>query len=312
MNRLSIGVDIGGTNTVGGIVDEEGNILAEFSFSTKAYPVLNEYLDVLSEHVNTLKNKAENPAEIVGLGVGAPNGNFFNGTIEFAPNLPWQGIIKLREELRARTQLKVIVTNDANAAAIGEMKYGVARDMNDFILITLGTGLGSGIVTGGKLLYGHDGFAGELGHTIVDYDGRICGCGRKGCLETYASATGIVQTMKELMMTSEQNVNSEYSNITSKDITTEAIKGNPLAIKAFDITALILGRKLADAVAFSSPEAIILFGGLANSGDLLLIPLIQYFENSLLQIYKNKVRILLSGLPENSAAILGAAALPLE
>lgn len=253
--------------------------------------------------------------EVKGIGVGVPNGNYFKGTIEFAPNLPWRGVVPLASLIEDAFTLPTVLTNDANAAAIGEMTYGAARGMKDFIMITLGTGLGSGIVVNGQLVYGHDGFAGELGHVIVFPEGRRCGCGRKGCLETYVSATGIVRTMHELLQS--RHIPSLLRDmnptaITSKTIRDAALKGDALAIEAFEFTGKILGQQLANFVAFSSPEAIILFGGLTRAGDLIFRPTIHAMEENLLQIYKNKIKVLPSELKESDAAILGASALVWE
>jgi len=252
---------------------------------------------------------------VKGIGVGVPNGNYFKGTIEFAPNLPWRGVVPLASLIQDAFTLPTVLTNDANAAAIGEMTYGAARGMKDFIMITLGTGLGSGIVVNGQLVYGHDGFAGELGHVIVFPEGRRCGCGRKGCLETYVSATGIVRTIHELLQS--RHIPSLLRDmnptaITSKTIRDAALKGDALAIEAFEFTGKILGQQLANFVAFSSPEAIILFGGLTRAGDLIFRPTIHAMEENLLQIYKNKIKVLPSELKESDAAILGASALVWE
>jgi len=247
-----------------------------------------------------------------GMGIGAPNGNFYKGTIEFAPNLPWKGTIDLVEKLKQYFNVPIVLTNDANAAAMGEMIYGKAKGLNEFMVITLGTGLGSGIVVDGKVVYGHDGFAGEIGHTIYDPNGRLCGCGRKGCLETYASATGIVLTVGELLLKSTVQTKLREipaNKLEAKHIHEEALKGDRLALEAFDYTARILGLKLADSIAHTSPEAIFLFGGLAESGDDILIPTKKYMEENLLNIFKNKVRLEISGLMGKNAAILGAAAL---
>lgn len=251
-----------------------------------------------------------------GIGVGAPNGNYYTGTIEYAPNLPWKGIIPLAKLIEEKFGLPVTLTNDANAAAIGEMMYGAAKGMNDFIMITLGTGVGSGIVANGKLIYGHDGFAGELGHTIVIPDGRLHkGTGKKGSLESYASATGVTLTAIEMLESSkEKSLLREipYDKLDSKAVYEAAIQGDNLAIQIFEFTGKILGLALANAVMFSSPEAIILFGGLTKAGELILKPTKEHMEANLIKVFQNKVRILISHLKESDAAILGASALVWE
>ena len=250
-----------------------------------------------------------------GMGVGAPNGNYYKGTIEFAPNLPWKGVIPLAAMFEDKLGIPTALTNDANAAAIGEMTYGAARGLRDFIMITLGTGVGSGIVVNGQLVYGHDGFAGELGHVIVERDGRTCGCGRKGCLETYCSATGVARTAREFLVArSEPSLLREIpaEEIVSKDVYDAAIKGDKLAQEIFEYTGTILGRALADFIAFSSPEAIILFGGLAKSGDLIMKPIQKALDENVLKIYAGKTKLLLSQLKDADAAVLGASALGWE
>jgi glucokinase len=312
MDELTIGIDIGGTNTVIGLIDSSGNIVSENAIETSKYPEVDDYVKELSIAINQcLKNVTEQYI-LKGIGIGAPNGNFYKGTIEFAPNLNWKGVVPLVELLKKYFDVPMALTNDANAAAMGEMIYGKARNLKDFIVITLGTGLGSGIVVDGKLVYGHDGFAGELGHTIYDPEGRLCGCGRKGCLETYASATGIKKTVIELLQKSTENsllrvLSNEELN--SKKIYEAAVKGDKIALEAFDFTARVLGLKLADSIAYTSPEAIFLFGGLALSGDYILKPTKKYMEEYLLKIYKGKVRLEISGLMGKNAAVLGAAAL---
>jgi len=310
MERTVVGIDIGGTNSPFGFVDETGNIVAKGTIRTDFYAEFEEYLKALLLEIEL--KKLENNVEIAGFGIGAPNGNYYHGSIENAPNLRWKGSINFTEQVTEKTGLPAFLTNDANAAAIGEKVFGNAKDMNDFIVITLGTGLGSGIFCGGKLLYGSTGFAGEIGHIVVDFDGRQCGCGRKGCLETYASATGIVRTVLEKLQ--DKNTKSRLRNyseekIDSKIIYDEAVKGDELALDAFEYTGKILGKALANAVAFSSPEAIFLFGGLANAGDLIFKPVMKYMEDNLLNNFKGTVKLMKSGLKENNAAILGAAAL---
>ncbi len=311
MNQpLAVGIDIGGTNTVYGIVDRRGNILEEGSIRTRDHEDIGTYIDALHKGLMPLIDKTE--GEIIGIGVGAPNGNFYRGSIEFAPNLPWKGVIPLANLLKKKFDVPVHVTNDANAAAEGEMTYGAAKGMKDFIMITLGTGLGSGIVINGQLVFGHDGFAGELGHVIVEKEGRHCGCGRYGCLETYVSATGIVRTMLELLRV--KKTVSVLSTVDPEDLDSKAIveaaeDGDPLSMEAVDFTARILGEALANYIAFSAPEAFILFGGLAKAGDLLIKPTQRYMNENVLRIWKDKVKIIRSELNENDAAILGASAL---
>lgn len=313
MKRTAIGIDIGGTNTILGIVDMDGNILNSNSMPTKTetdyHSYMNSLVDLINESIESLNEKVE----IVGIGVGAPNGNYYNGTIEFAPNLKFKGVVPVVDFLKEQFDFEIIVlTNDANAAAIGEMIYGGAKGMRNFIMITLGTGVGSGIVVNGEMVYGHDGFAGEIGHTIVDPNGRDCGCGRRGCLETYTSAPGIKRTVFELL--SEMNEPSilrdiSFNDLSAKTIDEAARKGDIIAKEAFDFTGDILGLKLADAVAHTSPEAIFLFGGLAQAGELIFEPVIHYMEEHMLNIYKDKVKVLPSKLPPGDAAVLGSSAL---
>ena len=311
MKNVTIGIDIGGTNTVFGIVDYKGNCIVEGSLSTKKYKEVNDFISALAKKINSLLKK-QTGISLKGIGIGAPNGNYFKGTIEHAPNLDWKGIIPFAELLSQHFDVPIALTNDANAAALGEMIYGDAKGMKDFILITLGTGLGSGIVVNGDLVYGHDGFAGEIGHTIVDPLGRKCGCGRKGCLETYASATGIVTTVKEFLAASNEESLLRYipdEKLDARAIHNAAKDKDIIALKAFGFTGKILGMKLADAVAHTSPSAIFLFGGLANAGEFIFEPVRNYFEKYLLGIYKNKIKIHPSGLDSGKAAILGASAL---
>ena len=310
-----IGVDLGGTNTVFGIVDARGNVVVNASIKTAVHNEIELYLDDLVVGLNMLIEQVGGKDKIRGIGVGAPNGNYFNGSIEFAPNLPWKGKIPLAQMIQERIGIPVALTNDANAAAIGEMTYGAARGMKDFIVITLGTGVGSGIVVGGQLVYGHDGFAGELGHMIVRRNGRMCGCGRQGCLETYTSATGVARTAREyLSIRSDESLlrSIDVVAITSKDVYDAAMQGDALALEIFEATGAILGESFADFVTFSSPEAIILFGGLTKSGDLLMNPIKHHMEKNLLPIYKGKTKLLFSQLKESDAAVLGASALGWE
>lgn len=310
-----VGMDIGGTNTVFGIVDSRGNVLATDSVKTQSYSKIEDYVEAVSAKLRPLIESFGGVEKIKGMGVGAPNGNYYNGTIEFAPNLPWKGVIPLAALFEEKIGVPTALTNDANAAAIGEMTYGAARGMKDFIMITLGTGVGSGIVVNGQLVYGHDGFAGELGHVIVRRDGRPCGCGRKGCLETYCSATGVARTAREFLVARpEPSLLREISaeNIASKDVFDAAVRGDKLAQEIFEFTGRILGEALADFIAFSSPEAIILFGGLAKSGDYIMKPIRKAIDDNLLKIYEGKTKLMISELKDADAAVLGASALGWE
>lgn len=313
---LAIGIDIGGTGTKFGIVDKDGNVLFSGEMSTKKHKEIDGYIDELHGHLGELIEKAGGIGRIRGIGVGAPNGNFYTGNIEYAPNLPWSGVIPIAKMMSDKFQLPVTLTNDANAAAIGEMMYGAAKGMRDFIMITLGTGVGSGIVANGQLMYGHDGFAGELGHTIVIPDGRMHqGTGKRGSLESYASATGVRLTALEMLENSTEDSllrTADKETLDSKVVYDAAIKGDKLALEIFEFTGKILGLALANAVMFSSPEAIILFGGLTKSGDLILKPTRKHMEENLIQVFQNKVKILVSHLKESDAAILGASALAWE
>ena len=312
----AVGIDIGGTNTVFGIVDANGSILASGSIKTGAYEKAETQVDEVCKHLLPLIEANGGVEKIKGIGVGAPNGNYYTGDIEFAPNLPWKGVVHLAEMFEKRTGIPTALTNDANAAAIGEMTYGAARGMKDFIMITLGTGVGSGIVINGQMVYGHDGFAGELGHVIVRREnGRLCGCGRKGCLETYCSATGVTRTAREFLesRTDESLLRAIPAEaITSKDVYDAAVKGDKLAQDIFDFTGTILGEALADFIAFSSPEAIVLFGGLAKSGDYIFKPIQKAIDDNVLPIFKGKTKLLLSELKDADAAVLGASALGWE
>ena len=310
-----VGIDIGGTNTVFGVVDARGTILYSGSIKTGKYADVNDYVAELAKGLKSVIDQAGGPDKIKGVGVGAPNGNFFNGCIEFAPNLPWKGKIPLAQLISEQIDgIPVALTNDANAAAIGEMTYGAARGMKDFIVITLGTGVGSGIVIGGNLVYGHDGFAGELGHVIMRRNnGRQCGCGRQGCLEAYASATA--RTAREyLEIRKDESVlrDLDPDEITSKDVYDAAMKNDKIALEIFEATGSMLGEAFADFVAFSSPEAIILFGGLTKAGDLIMNPIKRSMEKNMLKVYAGKTKLLFSQLKESDAAVLGASALGWE
>jgi len=317
LQSLAIGIDIGGTNTVFGIVDARGEILYKGAISTRKHALLEDYIDELYEAIKPSIDQVGGTELIRGIGIGAPNGNYYKGTIEHAANLQWKGIIPFADMISARFDLPAALTNDANAAAVGEMTYGVAKGMKDFIMITLGTGVGSGIVANGQLIYGHDGFAGELGHNIVIPNGRLHeGTGLRGSLETYCSATGVRRNAIE-MLEEHAEVASllrafDPSDIDSKVVYDCAIQGDPIALRVFEFTGEILGRAFANFVMFSSPEAIILFGGLCKAGDLILKPTKENMEAHLLPIFKDKVKIIFSQLNESEAAILGASALVWE
>jgi glucokinase len=312
IEQLVVGIDIGGTGTKFGIVDRVGNVLFHGEISTRGHEEVESYVDELYKNLYPLIEKAGGVGRIKGIGVGAPNGNFYTGNIEYAANLVWRGIVPMSKLLKDKFQLPVTLTNDANAAAIGEMMYGAAKDMKDFIMITLGTGVGSGIVCSGKLVYGHDGFAGELGHSIIIPGGRLHeGTKKYGSLESYASATGVRLTALELLQGNRDSLLRNYlpEEIDSKKVFEAAEQGDELAIEIFNFTGKILGTALANFVMFSSPEAIILFGGLTKAGDLILKPTREHMEANLIQVFQNKVKILFSHLKESDAAILGASAL---
>jgi glucokinase len=309
---VTLGVDIGGTNTKFGLVEREGKCIAEMSISTNAHEPAENLIARLHENVGEMCRPLSGKYALRGIGIGAPNANYYRGTIENPPNLSWKGVVDVAALVRKHYDLPVAVTNDANAAALGEMLYGAAKGMKNFVVITLGTGLGSGIVAGGELVYGADGFAGEIGHTTVDPEGRECGCGGRGHLETYASATGICRTVGELL--SVRRAESGLRAIPPRDLTSRMIagaaeRGDSIAKEAFEYTGRILGMKLADSVAHLSPEAIILFGGLAAAGALIFGPTKRSLEEYLLPIFRNKVKLLPSGLKEGDAAVLGASAL---
>lgn len=312
-----LGMDMGGTNTVFGIVDARGQVVASDSIKTKKHAKFEDYVADLQQAVNRLLEANDATDKIKGIGIGAPNGNYYTGEILNPPNLPWGPVIPLAETIsKAFNGIPVAVTNDANAAALGEMTYGAARGMKDFIMITLGTGVGSGIVVNGQLVYGHDGFAGELGHIIMKRNnGRVCGCGRTGCLEAYCSATGVSRTAREFLeVRTEPSMlrNLPIEDITSKDVYDAAVAGDMIAKDIFEYTGRILGEAMADMVAFSSPQAFVLFGGLTKSGDFLMKPLKEAFDKNILPIFKGKVKILISELKESDAAVLGASALGWE
>jgi glucokinase len=313
MKEVVIGIDIGGTYTKYGIIDRAGNCLDEDFLSTSTYKEFDAYIENLHSHIENSCQSINDDLSIVGIGIGAPNGNYYKGTIENPPNLNWKGIIPFVDKFKNYYgNIPIVLTNDANAAALGELIYGGAKGMKNFVVITLGTGLGSGIVVNGEIVYGYSGFAGELGHVNVKLRGRDCGCGRKGCLETYASATGLKRTIFRLM--AERTIDSElrkfsYNDLSAKMITESARKGDPLAVEAFEYTGRILGSKLADIVAHTSPEAIFLLGGLSQARELIINPTRKALDENLFPIFRNKVRVLLSSLMDKNAAVLGAAAL---
>ncbi|MFW5656311.1 MAG: ROK family protein [Bacteroidota bacterium] len=312
MKEVVIGIDIGGTYTKYGIVDRNGVALAESYTSTDQFNDINSYLDNLQAEIENTMTDISEEIDIKGIGIGAPNGNYYHGTIEQAPNLKWKGIVPFVELFKKYYNLPMVLTNDANAAALGEMIYGGAKEMKNFVVITLGTGLGSGLVVNGELVYGHDGFAGELGHVTIIPGGRMCSTGRRGSLETYVSANGIKRTVFALLADSIED--SEFRDITFNQLTSAMIsdaakRGDKIALEAFDYTAKILGRALSDTVEHLSPEAIFLFGGLAKAGDLIFEPTKKYLEENLLPIFRNKVKLIPSQIHEANAAVLGASAL---
>ena len=311
MKEVVAGIDIGGTNTVFGLVDKSGNILAENSLKTTDYPEISNFVPALTTAINKLV-EGNTGIKLSGIGIGAPNANYHKGTIELAPNLAWKGIVPLAEYVKNKIDVPIAITNDANAAAMGEMVFGGAKNMKDFIVLALGTGLGSGIVINGELVYGHTGFAGELGHTIIFPGGRDCGCTRQGHYEAYASATGLVRTA--LQMLSEMREESPLrdikpSQLTAKVIAEAAAKGDPVAAEAFDYTAELLAYGIVNAIVFSSPEAVFLFGGLAQAGEMLFAPVRKYVDELVQPIFKGTVKILPSGVSDSNVAVLGAAAL---
>jgi len=318
MKKVSVGVDIGGTNTAIGVVDEQGHVLTKDNIATPSHGDINQYIEDLSAAINKLITNAKlinEELEIIGIGVGAPNGNYYSGTIEFAPNLSFKGVVHVVKLLKEHfPDLKAIaLTNDANAAAIGEMIYGGAKGMKNFVMYTLGTGVGSGVVVNGDLVYGHDGFAGECGHTTLVPGGRHCGCGAKGHLEAYCSAPGMKRTAFELLAkynaTDSPLAKHSYNDLTSKMIYDAAVAGDDVALEVFKLTGYYLGQGIADTIHHLSPEAIFLFGGPLAAGDLILKPTKDSIEEHLLPIFKNKIKLLPSKLNAGDAAIVGASAL---
>lgn len=312
MKEITVGIDIGGTNTKFGIVDREGNVLFQSSISTQKYDDFSDYLKQLTKELREALKNLGNNHKLLGIGVGAANGNYYKGTIEHATNLKWKGIIPLAELLNEEFDVPALVTNDANAAAVGEMVFGAAKGLKDFIVITLGTGLGSGFVCNGQLVNGKHGIAGELGHTTVNYAGRHCNCGKRGCLETYVSATGIKRTVYKLLadhLEPSELRGISFDNLNTKMITESAKRGDIVAREAFEYTGRILGLKLAETVVHTDPEAIFLFGGLSLAGDLIFKPTVKHMEANLMPVFRGKVKILPSGLQNQAAPILGASSL---
>ena len=313
-----IGLDLGGTNSVFGIVDQRGEIKATTAIKTQGYDKVEDYVKASVDALQVIIDQVGGIDNIKAMGIGAPNGNYYNGTIEYAPNLAWahDGIVPLAQMFSDQLGIPVALTNDANAAAIGEMTYGVARGMKNFIMITLGTGVGSGIVVNGQLLYGHDGFAGELGHVIMRREnGRPCGCGRTGCLEAYCSATGVARTAREFLTTRQDASllrELDPEQITSLDVSIAAGKGDALAKEIYEFTGNMLGEACADFAAFSSPEAFVFFGGMAKAGDLIMEPIKKSYNEHVLKIFKDKAQFLVSSLDGASAAVLGASAIGWE
>ena len=311
-NKITVGIDIGGTNTVFGIVNEKGEILKKGKLKTQNYSKPENFVSELSDKIKEHLKLSGNDFTLKGIGIGAPNGNYFSGNIDFAPNLPWKGKVCLVKLFKEHFDIPVIITNDANAAAMGEKIYGGAKNMNDFIVLTLGTGLGSGIYARGSILYGKDGTAGEYGHICIIPEGRQCACGKKGCLETYVSASGIKRTVFQFL--AEKTENSPLRNISFNDLSGEkmsqlAQSGDKISLDIFNYTADILGKAIADIYSIFSPEAVFLSGGLANAGELLTNQAIKSANKNTLDIHKNNIKILISKLKNSDSAILGAASL---
>lgn len=307
---------MGGTNTVFGIVDARGHVIARSSIRTQQYADIKDYINALHEEMMKIIEAVGGINLIRGIGVGAPNANYYTGNIEHAANLPWKGIVPFAQMLTEKFGIPACITNDANAAAMGEMTYGAARGMKNFIMITLGTGVGSGIVIDGKVVYGHDGFAGELGHTtVVRQNGRLCGCGKHGCLEAYASANGVARTAREILETTDRDSllrKLDIDTITSKDVYDAAVEGDAVAKDIFEFTGRMLGEKFADFIAFSAPEAIIMFGGLTKAGSFIMDPVRKYMDLNVMPQWSGKVKLMFSDLKESDAAVLGASALAWE
>jgi len=307
-----VGIDIGGTFTKFGLVDRAGNMFIDDSVSTEEHDNAVDFIESLYNKITGDIEATGKSFNVLGVGIGAPNGNYYNGKIEFAPNLKWKGVVELARIVEERFGIPAVLTNDANAAALGEMIYGGARGMKNFVMITLGTGLGSGLVVNGDLVYGHDGFAGELGHVVVTVGGRQCGCSKRGCLETYVSANGIKRTVFKLLgeeISPSRFRDRTFNELEPKDITLAANEGDPIAIRAYEYTGELLGRSLSNTVAHTSPEAIFLFGGLALAGKWIFEPTKRAMEENLLPIFRNKIKILPSALLDKNIAVMGSAAL---
>ncbi len=312
MNKVAVGIDIGGTNTFIGFLDENGKVLSKSHLITQEYRLISDFISALSFNIKD-QIKLLGQVNIEGIGIGAPNGNILNGCIENAPNIPWKGRLPLVKLFSSFfPDLPVFLTNDANAAALGEMSFGKVKGLKDFVVVTLGTGVGSGFVVNGEIMYGHDGLAGELGHTIIEENGRLCGCGRKGCMETYTSATGFLKTTKEYLKSFAGKSLLKQIPVTdlmAEDVSIAAENQDELALSIFDFTAKKLAFSLANLIAITSPKEIILYGGLANAGDHLIRPTLSYLDDYTLNVFKGKVKINTSTLNNNHAAILGASAL---
>ena len=314
MKEYVIALDLGGTNSVFGLVDKEGKVVSRLSFRTQQYPNIEDYVNRCAETVDALTKEVEDTGMVKAIGIGAPDVNYWNRTIEGATNLPWKGVVPLADMLEKQVEIPVRMTNDAKAAALGEMLYGAAKGMKNFIMLTLGTGVGSGIVVDGKLVYGHRSFAGELGHVSVRPEsGRPCPCGRKGCLETYCSASGLVQTARDLLSdgryASSLLHDADTDTLTSKDIYDAAVKGDELALEVFCLTGELLGEACADFATFSDPEAFIFFGGVVKSMEFIMPQLVATYDRMVFNNYRGTARFLVSQLEDNDAALLGAAAL---
>ena len=312
MSEAVVGIDIGGTNTKIGIVDRAGKVLQHASIETTAYVEVEDYFTAMANAIRKLRKKLPTETQLIGIGVGAANGNYYTGTIDRSTNLRWKGTIHLAKMFNQEFDIPCLLTNDANAAALGEMIYGNAKGMKDFVVITLGTGLGSGFVCNGQLLNGHNGVAGELGHTSVTPMGRYCNCGKRGCLETYVSATGIRRTVYKLLadyLEPSELRGISFEDLNTKMITDAALRGDVVAKQCFEFTGRILGIKLSDTVVHTDPEAIFLFGGLAQAGELIFAPTIKHLEENLMPLFRGKVKVLPSGLQNQAAPILGASSL---
>lgn len=312
MSKIAVGIDIGATYTKYGLTDPQGKVILSDKIETSQDPDIDIYLQNIHKAITDALDSQIDALELIGIGIGAPNANYYKGTIENAPNLAWKGNVPFVELLKNYFDVPILLTNDANAAAIGEMTYGGAKGMDDFVVITMGTGLGSGIVSNGEVVYGYSGFAGEIGHTTVNYNGRYCGCGRRGCLETYVSATGIKRTVYKLIadfLDDSELRGVSFDDLSTKMITAAAQHGDKIAIEAFKYTGRILGIKLCETIVHTNPEAIFLSGGLSNAGELIFEPVRTHLEAQVMPRFKGRTKILPSGLESQYAAILGAASL---